>query len=72
MNKKKIQIGYIDKINLLNKFNKYYYDKSKPLISDSEYDKLKNEILSLERKIYFFRVKKITFNYYWPQTFKKF
>ena len=71
MNKKKIQKKYKEKIKLLNKFNKYYYDKSKPLISDSEYDELKNEILLLEQK-YIFRVKKITFNYYWPQTFKKF
>ncbi len=58
MNKKEIEKEYKEKINLLNKFNKYYYDKSKPLISDSEYDDLKNEILSLEKKYIFLRSKK--------------
>ena len=47
MDKKKIQKKYKEKINLLNKFNKYYYDKSKPLASDSEYDELKNDVLLL-------------------------
>ena len=58
MNKKLIQKEYQEKVNLLNKFNKYYYDESKPLISDSGYDELKNEILLLEKKYIFLDSKK--------------
>ncbi len=58
MNKKLIQKEYTKKIDLLNKFNKYYYDKSKSLISDGEYDELKNEILLLEKKYIFLESKK--------------
>ena len=58
MIKKEIQKEYKKKINLLNKFNKYYYDESKPLVSDSEYDELKNEILLLEQKYIFLKSKK--------------
>ena len=58
MDKKKIQKKYKEKINLLNKFNKYYYDKSKPLASDSEYDELKNDVLLLEKKYIFLKSKK--------------
>ena len=41
MDKKEIQKLYQKKINLLNKDNKYYYDKNKPLIDDKNYDELK-------------------------------
>ena len=41
---------YKQKIKELKKHNELYYDKSKPIISDSEYDKLKNEIIKLEKK----------------------
>ena len=41
MNKKKIQKEYKLKLELLNKHNKFYYDKNNPKISDSEYDDLK-------------------------------
>ena len=49
MNKKKIQSDYKKKITLIDKLNKFYYEKSKPLVSDSEYDDLKNEVLRLEK-----------------------
>ena len=45
-----IKKNYLDKIKKLTKHNKYYYDKSSPIVSDKEYDKLKNEILDLEKK----------------------
>ena len=48
--KKKIKIKYEKKIDLINKYNEYYYDKSNPLVTDREYDELKKEILNLERK----------------------
>ena len=38
---------YKKKIELLDKYNKYYYQNQKPLVSDKEYDNLKNEILIL-------------------------
>ncbi len=55
MNKKKIQDKYKKKIELIKKFNRYYFDKSKPAISDGEYDKLKKEILSLENDYKYLR-----------------
>jgi len=42
--------NYITKTDLLNKHNKLYYQKDSPKISDAEYDKLKIEIIDLERK----------------------
>ena len=50
MNKKKIEKEYNKKIKLLINYNKNYYDLSKPLVSDKEYDDLKKSILSLENK----------------------
>ena len=57
MNKKIIEAQYKKKIKLLNNYNKNYYDKSKPLVDDKEYDKLKNETLLLERKYKFLKSK---------------
>ena len=53
MKSKKINKEYLDKIKQLIKYNKNYYDKSNPLISDHQYDDLKNEILNLEKKYKF-------------------
>ena len=53
MNKKKIQEEYLNKIELLKKYNKFYFSKSKPLVLDSKYDELKKEILLLEEKFKF-------------------
>jgi len=53
MSSKKINKEYLDKIKQLIKYNKSYYDKSNPLISDHQYDDLKNEILNLEKKYKF-------------------
>ena len=44
MNKKEIQKEYNKKIKLVNKFNKSYYEDSKPIVQDFEYDELKKEI----------------------------
>ncbi len=44
---------YLKKIKKITKLNKSYYDDSNPIISDSEYDNLKKEILSLENKYNF-------------------
>ncbi len=52
--KKKYQI----KLAEFNKHNKLYYNKSKPIISDSEFDDLKKEIIELENKYKFLKSKK--------------
>ncbi len=55
MNKKKVEKEYLRKIDLINKYNKNYYDLSSPLVSDIIYDKLKIEILNLEKKYVFLK-----------------
>ena len=41
---------YKEKITLIQKLNKAYYQKDKPLVSDAEYDKIKKDILDFEKK----------------------
>ena len=48
---------YRKKINELKKHNQFYYENSTPVISDKEYDKLKKEILDLEKKYSFLKNK---------------
>ena len=55
MNKKKIQLEYEKKILLINKYNKFYYDRNKPLVNDHDYDELKKEIFILEDKFKFLK-----------------
>ncbi len=50
MIKENIKKKYQLKLKEINKHNKLYYTKSKPIISDSSYDELKNELLALEKK----------------------
>ena len=57
MNTKKLEIRYKKKIGLFNKYNNEYYNKSKPSVSDEEYDNLKKKILSLEDKYKFLKSK---------------
>ncbi|MDC0179544.1 NAD-dependent DNA ligase LigA [Candidatus Pelagibacter sp.] len=57
MNKKKIESEYKKKIKLIIDYNKNYYDTSKPLVTDKEYDDLKNSILILEGKYSFLNSK---------------
>ena len=46
----KIEKEYLKKIKLFQEYNKYYYDKNNPKITDSEFDLLKKEIIELEKK----------------------
>ena len=55
MDKLKIKKDYKKKIEKLIQLNKHYYDLSKPLVDDKEYDKIKLEILSLEKKYSFLK-----------------
>ena len=41
---------YKEKITLIEKLNKAYYDNDKPLVSDAEYDNIKKDILEFEKK----------------------
>ena len=50
MEKAKIIKIYQSKVRLLNKYNRSYFDKNKSLVSDQEFDFLKNEILNLENE----------------------
>ena len=53
MDKKIIKKEYLKKIELLNNYNQKYFNENKSIISDSSYDKLKKEIISLEKNIVF-------------------
>ena len=53
MNEKLIKKKYLNKIADLQKHNEAYYDKSAPIIEDTEYDRLKKEIIDLEKKYNF-------------------
>ena len=57
MDRKKIETDYKKKVELLKKYNKFYFDKSKPVVSDDEYDNLKREIILLENQHNFLKLK---------------
>ena len=74
MNKKAIEVEYNKKIKLYNKYNKYYYNNSSPKVSDKEFDELKHDILSLEKKYKFINSEKSpskTVGYKPSKNFKK-
>ena len=57
MENKKIEKNYNLKIKELQRLNRLYYDQSKPAVNDEQFDKLKNEILLLEKKYKFLKNK---------------
>jgi DNA ligase (NAD+) len=48
---------YLRKIKLIKKYNQLYYDKNESRISDSDFDKIKKEIIDLESKYSFLKDK---------------
>ena len=58
MSNKLIEKRYFKKINLFHEHNKAYHLNNEPKINDDEFDKLKEEILSLEKKFNFLKSKK--------------
>ncbi len=60
MSTKKIIKSYLQDIKKLRKFDKHYYDLSKPIVDDNEYDKLKKKISDLEKKHIFLKKKNIS------------
>ena len=55
MNDKDVEIEYLKKVDLIQKYNKYYYDKNKPIVSDQAFDLLKKVIINLENKYKFLK-----------------
>ena len=58
MKKKDIVETYLTKIELIEKCNKYYYDHSKPIVSDQKFDSLKKDIIDLENKYWYLKNEK--------------
>ena len=55
MNEKLLKKDYLKKISQLQKYNLAYYDKSAPIVTDSEYDELKKDIIDFEKKYDFLK-----------------
>ena len=55
MNNKDAEIEYLKKINLLQRYNKNYYDKNNSIVSDQKFDLLKKDIINLENKYKFLK-----------------
>ena len=49
MSNEKINQKYLEKIKLFQKYNKHYYNLNKPIVDDFQFDKLKLEIINLEK-----------------------
>ena len=57
MNRKLIIEKYKKKIKLIQSYNKHYYEKDKPIITDQNFDSLKKEIINLEQQHKFLKNK---------------
>ena len=57
MNDALVRKDYLKKIRKIHKLNKAYYEESVPVISDQEYDSLKQQIIDLENKYKFLKSK---------------
>ena len=55
MDKPFLKKKYLEKINILQRHQKLYYEKSAPIISDAKFDKLKQEIIELEKNYQFLK-----------------
>ena len=55
MKEKNIKAKYLKKIKLIKKYNRDYYDRSKPQILDQEFDVLKKDIINLENRYKFLK-----------------
>ena len=55
MQRKDIEKEYIKKIKELKKHNKAYFEENNPFLSDKDYDKIKYQILDLEKKYKFLK-----------------
>jgi len=55
MKKKEILKDYNNKLKQFKKYNKAYFEDDDPIISDAKYDKLKNELINLEKNYKFIK-----------------
>ena len=55
MNDKDAEVEYQKKINLIQKYNKQYYDKNKSIVPDQIFDSLKKDIIKLEKEYKFLK-----------------
>jgi DNA ligase (NAD+) len=51
MNDKDLEIEYLKKIDLFQTYNKHYYDKDKPIVSDQKFDFFKKRYNRFREKI---------------------
>ena len=58
MQRKEIERIYLKKIYELKKYDKAYFEQDSPIISDKDYDIIKQEILNLEKKYSYLKNKK--------------
>ena len=49
MSSKNIEKKYLKLVKEIQKYNEFYYDKSSPIVSDKEYDRIKNEVFKIEK-----------------------
>ena len=71
----KLKKEYRSKLKKFNLYNKNYYEKNNPIVADYEFDKLKKEILDLEKKYNFLKNDKspsVIVGYKPSKTFEKF
>ena len=52
---KNIEKKYKEKIYLLKKYNREYFDKDNPSVTDQEYDQIKQEVIKLEERYTFLK-----------------
>ena len=57
MKKQEIQKKYNKQNKLLIKYNHHYFNLDSPLITDSEYDKIKTQIIKMEIDYPFLKIK---------------
>ena len=55
MKKKEIIENYSNQIDLIQKYNKHYYDRNEPIVTDQEFDFIKKKIIDLENKYDFLK-----------------
>ncbi len=55
MNKSLIKNNFLKKIKLFKKYNKFYYEKDRPIVTDQEFDLLKKDLINLENKYQFLK-----------------
>ena len=69
---REIRKKYNTQKKLLLKYNHHYFNLDSPLVTDSKYDKIKNEIIKLENEFPQLRKKESVFNQIGAPLTKKF